>query len=93
MSAILVRLDMAAGVTTSTVSGGEVTGTQVISEQHFRAQLMLTPDGDIEKSQFGYVHLNVEMLPKNLPPMTFEETREWLRDVLIKMLEEPSDPE
>ena len=86
MAVVLMGLHITHEVNATTREGGVQTQRRDFSENSFRADLMLTPDGDESLRGLGFVRLTVEAQPTALPAMNPDETLVWLRETLKKML-------
>jgi hypothetical protein len=87
MSVYLVNLTINQETTIVSRSGDRVTGTDYVSEGSLGAHLILSAnEGDHEMEPLGFVHLHIKASPLGMPAMTPEQTLEWLRDALKRML-------
>lgn len=83
---LLVSLDVSTQVTIDHKSGGDVIHTERVSERELRAHLLLADSGDPATEPLGFVHVRVEMTPRSMPDMTYQQTLEWLCEALKKLL-------
>lgn len=64
-----------------------------LSANNFRADILLTPDGDINLSrEYGYLRLTVEGDSSKVPDLKLSELETWLKDGIVKMLQSAPSP-
>lgn len=87
MSAMLLSLRISQEAEIRHRTDNAVTGTQRLSEAGLQADILLTPDADTELGQqLGIVRIQIEATPRLLPDMTPQQTLDWLRAALTRML-------
>jgi hypothetical protein len=92
MGTMLLSLRVSHQAEITSRTGDQMTDRQRISESGLHAELMLTPDGDRELEALGFVRVTVEATPRTLPDMTNQQTVEWLKKALVKMLSDSPEP-
>lgn len=59
-----------------------------LSENVFRADILLSPDGDYELSrEYGFLRLSIEGDSSKVPDKKLSELEEWLKAGIVKMLQ------
>lgn len=86
MAKHLVRLELSNEFSVERKVGSAVVSTERVSERGLRAHVILADSKNVETEGFGFVHLRIEAEPRDVPPMTPNETLEWLCAAIKKML-------
>ena len=86
MAVFLVGLTINRQLEETSTTGDQVTRFERVSENALSAHLVLTPDQNEDLHPLGFVHLRIEARPQSLPSMTPEQTVDWLRAALKRLL-------
>jgi hypothetical protein len=86
MGVTLLSLQITREASIESSSGNQVTRVEHIAQNGLKVHLILSPDGDPEVASLGFVDLHIEAQPRSLADMTPDQTVDFLRMALKKML-------